>query len=99
MFLKPFQMRPDLRQRLDPRSWHPGDHRWTDPARRNQPAGEPGQAAITADYTVAGHHDWQRIATIGRPDCPYRRRVADGPGYIPVTAYLTVGNVSQRVPD
>ena len=41
-----------------------------EPALAVEAAAEPGQGAVRADHPVAGHHDGDRVAAIGKPHRP-----------------------------
>src|SRR5690606_4074770 len=65
-----------------------------------------GQAApvaceltITANHSVAGHHDGYLVLPIGDSHCPAGRGSANVVRLFPVTPCLTVGDLEQSVPD
>ena len=49
-----------------------------------------GQRSVRADHPVARHDDRDRVAAVGQPDRPRRRRVPDGRGGLAVAGRLAV---------
>ena len=61
--------------------------------------GEASQPSVTAQHTVAGHHNQQRIGTAGTPYCPRATPATYLSGYLPVTARRAIRDGTQRGPD
>ncbi len=64
-----------------------------------QAAGIAHQLAIRPDHPVARHYHTERIARICAPDLTRERDVAELAGELAIGSRLSVGDVSQQVPN